>query len=71
MIDDSLKLLFSFIKTVLKNAIKGEIWAIALVLVFLAILFLAYLQISGSRFLNRLNTKYHPYEEIYDDDDDK
>lgn len=64
MIDDGLKFIFTILKVLLRNVLKGEIWALVIlgliILVIIVFGFFSFLQ-EGFKFKR---VKYHPYEEI-------
>lgn len=69
MIDDGLKYLFSVLKMLIRNALKGEIWAIfilgTIVFIFLVLISLKFLR---NIFNKGLSTGY-PFEEAVSEDD--
>jgi hypothetical protein len=66
MIDDGLKYLFAVAKTLFKSALKGEAWALVIIGIIVIICILSYLKLAGKRLFESLSIKYHPYEEIDD-----
>ncbi len=69
MFDDGLKYLFSLLKMLIRNAVKGEIWAIfilvSIIVICLALIFFNFLK---NIFKNGISTG-HSYEEVISEDD--